>query len=68
MNKREALKKLKKFWEDHSQDYLDSLMQLKKEMTSSHPSYSAIEEEISKIKIVHSEFIIWKNKKQKSKK
>lgn len=69
MNKREALKKLKKFWEDHSgKDYLDSLIQLKKDLSPSHESYKALELEIDKIKSVHGEFITWKNKKQKAKK
>lgn len=65
MNKKEALKKLKKFWEEHSQDYLNSLIQLKKEIPSDHESYVPLEKEIDKIKSVHGEFIIWKNKKEK---
>lgn len=65
MNKKEALKKLKKFWEEHSQDYLESLFQLRKEIPTKHESYKAIEKEIEKIKSVHEEFIAWKNKKEK---
>lgn len=66
MNKKDALKKLKKFWEEHSgKDYLESLISLKKEMPPSHESYKALEIEIDKIKSVHEEFVIWKNKKEK---
>lgn len=69
MNKKEALKKLKKFWEEHSgKDYLDSLISLKREMSPDHKSFKALEEEIEKIKLVHEEFVIWKDKKDKKKK
>jgi hypothetical protein len=46
MNKREALAKLKKFWTENGSDYLQALLQIKKEMEPGHKSAKPLEEEI----------------------
>jgi hypothetical protein len=61
MNKREALSKLKKFWlENDGGDYLNSLLQLQKELPKDHKSLKSLVVEIEAIEGAHSDFLLWK--------
>ncbi len=68
MTKRAALVKLKKFWtENGGSDYLQTLLQIKKELPKGHKSAKSLEEEIKAIEAVYPEFLLWKTPKRKTK-
>lgn len=55
-----ALQKLKHYWLNNSgTDYLEKLMELRKDIPTTHKSSSALDIELAAVSKAHKQFIVW---------